>query len=308
MQLNKVIVLGSSGFVGQNLLCFLEGKENVKGLSLRNSEWKKEMQEATYVVNLVGKAHDHKGEATEKDFYDVNYELTKEIFEQFMDSDAKLLIHISSIAAIEEYNSDKSLIEDMECNPESWYGKSKREAENWLQNQSISDNKKIVILRPPMIHGPGDKGNLGLLYKLISMGIPYPLSSFNNVRSFISIDNFCFMIYKIIQNNERIESGVYHIADDQPISTNQIIEIIKKIENKKTPNIRLPKELVKVLAKFGDVIPIPLNSKRLKKMTGSLIVSNQKIKSQLGIRELPLSATQGIEKTIESFKKLKTKN
>src|SRR5690606_37898463 len=103
--------------------------------------------------------------------------------------------------------------EDSSCNPISWYGHSKRTAEKWLLEQHLPPGKKLVILRPPMVHGPGDKGNLGLLYKLISKGIPYPLASFDNRRSFISIDNFSFFIEQIITHHEKMDSGIYHIAD-----------------------------------------------------------------------------------------------
>ncbi|WP_313359959.1 sugar nucleotide-binding protein, partial [Empedobacter sp.] len=216
--------------------------------------------------------------------------------------DAKLLIHISSLAAIEEFESNTPLLEDHKANPQSFYGKSKRVAEEWLLEQNLPSSKKIIILRPPMVHGPSDKGNLGLLYKLISKGIPYPLASFNNQRSFISIDNFSFFVKEIIEKQDLLQSGIFHISDDEAISTNQIIEIIKKVENRKVMNLSIPKSIVKGLAKVGDVLPIPLNTKRLKKMTSNLMLSNQKIKTALNIKQLPLSAEEGIIKTIKSFK------
>jgi len=147
-------------------------------------------------------------------------------------------------------------LEDHKANPQSFYGKSKRVAEEWLLEQNLPSSKKIIILRPPMVHGPSDKGNLGLLYKLISKGIPYPLASFNNQRSFISIDNFSFFVKEIIEKQDLLQSGIFHISDDEAISTNQIIEIIKKVENRKVMNLSIPKSIVKGLAKVGDVLPI----------------------------------------------------
>src|SRR5690606_10609542 len=138
------------------------------------------------------------------------------------------------------------------CNPASWYGKSKRAAEEWLLAQDVPEGKKLIILRPPMVHGPGDKGNLGLLYKLISKGIPYPLSSFDNRRSFISIDNFCFFIQQIINKNDIIKSGIYHVADDEPVSTKEIIDIIKEVTDKNTPNLALSKFLVRGIARSEE--------------------------------------------------------
>ncbi|MGJ1433083.1 NAD-dependent epimerase/dehydratase family protein [Sphingobacterium spiritivorum] len=294
----KTVVMGSTGFIGKHLIRSLP---NSVGISLRDSDLGEVTENSVAFINLVGKAHDHKGTATEADYYHVNVDLAKDVFEAFKQSSAKLLIHISSLAALEEFESDILLSEQDICNPVSWYGKSKRAAEMWLLGQDLPDNKKLIILRPPMVHGPGDKGNLGLLYKLISKGIPYPLSAFNNKRSFISLENFCFFINQIIQNHDKLKSGIYHIADNQPISTKEIIEIIKKETGKKTIDLSLPKFLVNGIAKLGDVIPIPLNTKRLKKMTSNLLVSNQKIKTALGIEKLPLTATEGLVKTIRSF-------
>ncbi|WP_270089170.1 NAD-dependent epimerase/dehydratase family protein [Sphingobacterium sp. SYP-B4668] len=299
----KVTILGASGFIGKHLL---SGIKDVCGSSLRRDGWQNDLKSSVVILNLVGKAHDHKGTATEQDYYYANLELTKQIFQVFVSSSAKLFIHISSLAALEEFESNRPLTEENNCHPESWYGSSKRAAEEWLLDQELPSDKKLVILRPTMVHGPGDKGNLGLLYKLISRGIPYPLSSFDNSRSFISISNFCFFIEQIIENYDKLESGIYHIADDEPISTNEIIEVIKKVTNKKVMSISLPKYLVRMIAKVGDVIPIPLNTKRLKKMTSDLLVSNQKIKAALGIEKLPLTAKEGLERTIRSFGEAKS--
>lgn len=295
----NIKVLGSSGFIGQNLLSSLNGSI---GVSLRDRAWRGEVAVADVVINLVGKAHDHKGTADEQDYYFANVELAKQVYSAFVASTATLLIHVSSLAAVEEFEASAPLDEEDPCNPASWYGKSKRAAEEWLLAQDVPEGKKLIILRPPMVHGPGDKGNLGLLYKLISKGIPYPLSSFDNKRSFISIDNFCFFIQQIINKNDTIKSGIYHVADDEPVSTKEIIDIIKGVTGKNTSDLALPKFLVRGIAKVGDIIPIPLNSKRLKKMTSDLLVSNTKIKSALGITELPLSAKEGLEKTVRSFK------
>lgn len=294
---------GSGGFIRSSLELALTNDIDFISLSLRSVSWASEFSEADVIINLVGKAHDHQGTATEQDYYYANVELAKQVFSAFVSSQAKLLIHVSSLAAIEEYESISPLIENQPCNPASWYGKSKREAEEWLLAQELPTDKKLIILRPPMVHGPGDKGNLGLLYKLISKGIPYPLSAFENNRSFIAIDNFCFFVQQIIEKQDALSSGIYHVSDDEPVSTNDIIAIIKKVTGRNTINLPLPKLLVQGLAQLGDFLPLPLNTKRLKKMTSTLLVSNQKIKVALGIEKLPLTAQEGLEKTIKSFSK-----
>src|SRR5690606_778415 len=170
------IILGCSGFIGQNIL---QALPDSLGISLRDKDWESKLfiSKGDNIINLVGKAHDHGVKATEQDYHYANIELVKQIFQAFISSNAILLIHISSLAALEEFGSNNHLTESEKCNPISWYGKSKREAEEWLLAQRLPENKKLIILRPPMVHGLGDKGNLGLLYKLISKGIPYPLAS-----------------------------------------------------------------------------------------------------------------------------------
>jgi len=301
----NVQIIGASGFIGQNLCKKLDAERyRVKTLSLRDPLWKNNLGvDGSVIINLVGKAHDHRKIATESDFYYANVELLKEVYHAFCDSDSRLLIHISSLAAQEEFESNKVLNEEMPCNPSSWYGLSKRAGEEWLMNRVLPDNKRVVILRPPMVHGPGDKGNLGLLYKLVCKGIPYPLSAYQNHRSFISIDNFVFFIEKIIDKMDAIPFGIYNISDDGFLSTKEIVTVIKHICGRKTPDIAVPKFVINNLAKIGDVLPFPLNSSKLRKMTSTLTVSNEKIKRTLGISNLPLNAKEGLEKTVQFFYK-----
>ena len=296
-----IALFGASGFLGTNLRAFLRVEHY--SVNIRNKFWQEQISLNTNIfINCIGKAHDHNGTATEHDFYFANYELVKVLFEEFLKSNAQIFIHISSIAAVEENERKEVLTEDSVGNPHSHYGKSKKAAEEYLLKQSLPSGKKIFILRPTMIHGEGDKGNLTLLYKIISKGIPYPLGAFQNSRTFISVDNVVFLMNEIIKKHTEMKGGVYHITDDEPLSTQKIIEIIGEAKGKKPIILSPPKFLINSLAKMGDIIPLPLNTKRLKKMTGNLEVSNQKIKNALGITQLPISAKKGIEITIKSFK------
>ena len=296
----KTHLFGSNGFLGSHLKSKLDGE--VIGVNIRQQNWQENIPDDAHVfINCIGKAHDHEGTATEHDFYFANYELVKVLFEEFLKSNAQLFIHISSIAAVEENERTEVLTENSVGNPQSHYGKSKKAAEEFLLKQSLPSGKKLFILRPTMIHGEGDKGNLTLLYKIISKGIPYPLGAFQNSRTFISVDNVVFLMNEIIKKYKEIEGGIYHITDDEPLSTKKIIEIICEAKGKKPVTFSLPKPLVNGLAKIGDMVSLPINSKRLKKMTSNLIVSNQKIKTALNIDFLPVSAEEGMKKTIESF-------
>lgn len=298
----KVLILGgNSGFIGSHLSDKLGNSFDCKFVSMRNFDWLSENFSPKCVINLVGKAHDFTGTATEQDFYFANFELAKKAFQIFIDSDASVFIHVSSLAAIEEIESLKPLSEIASYNPLSPYGKSKRAAEEWLLEQTLPFGKKMIILRPPMVHGSGDKGNLNQLYKLVSKGIPYPLTQFKNKRSFLSVENFCYFIEQILFKKDNMETGIYHLADDETLSSNEIIKIIKEETGFNTPCLPLPKSLIRWVSRVGDRTTLPLNTWRLKKLTSTLVVSNKKIKIALSIQRLPLTAKEGLRETIRSF-------
>ena len=152
-----------------------------------------------------------------------------------------------------------------------------------------------------MIYGEGNKGNLNLLYQLVKKGIPWPLGAFNNKRSFCNIENLSFVIQELI-DKENIASGIYNIADNESLSTNEIIQLIAESKNKKASIWHIPKSLVTALAKLGDKMKLPLNSERLQKLTASYLVDNAKIKLAIG-KNLPFSTREGFLKTFQSFNK-----
>ena len=191
------------------------------------------------------------------------------------------------------------LTEDTNSNPVTVYGKSKLAAENYILSKEIPKNKRVYIVRPCMIHGPNNKGRLNLLYSFVSKGVPYPFGKYQNKRSFVSVDNLCFIINELL-DNKNVSSGIYNIADDESLSTNQLVSIIGDVVNKKAKILNVPKSLVKLIAKVGDVLPLPVNSERLQKLTENYEVSNLKIKKAMQ-KNLPLSAEKGFKKTIASF-------
>lgn len=289
-----VLITGSSGFVGTNLIRFLSKKKSIHCFK-RNSKIR--INENT-VIHLAGKAHDLKEISSPDEYYKVNTELTKSFFDAFILSEAETFIYVSSVKAVADI-VEGELSEDQIPNPVTHYGKSKLLAEEYIQSKVNSNNKRIYILRPCMIHGSGNKGNLNLLFKLVSKGVPWPLGCFNNKRSFCSIDNLLFVINELI-NNKNIPSGVYNIADDQPLSTNEIILLINKIQNRNPLIWNVSKSIIYSLAKVGDKIKLPLNSERLKKLTESYLVSNKKLIDSLG-KPLPVKSKDGMIKTIKSF-------
>ena len=295
----NIIITGATGFVGKNLSKFLKEKgHHISPLSLRKA-WELD-QNAEAIIHLDGKAHDTKNTSAEKEYFEINTELTKKLFVEFLKTPAQDFIYFSSVKATAD-TVEGFLDENHTSNPQTPYGKSKLEAEEFLLSQKLPENKRLFIIRPCMIHGPGNKGNLNLLYKFVQKGIPYPLAAFENKRSFLSIDNLNFLILEML-SNKNVGSGIYNFADDEVLSTNELVKLIANTSGKKEKLWKISSKLISATAKMGDVMKLPLNSERLKKLTENYWVSNQKIKNALGIDQLPVSASEGLEKTIKSFK------
>jgi len=292
--MTSIFITGSSGFVGLNLIEYLRSffifikYEREAPIEINQD----------IVIHLAGKAHDIKKTSNSAEYYQVNTELTKKIFDAFLASNAKVFITLSSVKAVAD-EVDGILTEESIPNPITHYGKSKLLAEQYILSKQIPEGKRIYILRPCMIHGLGNKGNLNLLYKLVSKGIPWPLGSFDNKRSFCSIDNLMFIIKELI-DREDIPSGLYNVADDEALSTNEVISLLAESRNRKPKVLMLPKGLIKAFAKFGNLLQLPLTTERLQKLTESYDVSNQKIKSAIG-KNLQVSAKDGLLKTFNSF-------
>ena len=302
----KVLVTGASGFIGNNIINYLQRKSLKtfpfsRGLGMDygkiNSNYINN-NGIDIIVHLAGKAHDLKNVDKENDYYKINAELTIDIFDAFLISNAKTFLFFSSVKAVKDH-LDYILTEEIEPDPITAYGKSKLTAEKYLLSKIAGTEKRIIIFRPCMIHGPSNKGNLNLLFKLVSKKSPWPLGAFNNYRSFCSIDNLCFIINELI-DNDKIPSGVYNIADDDVVSTNRIIELIGISLNRKPMILSINKNIIKFITKLGDIINLPLNSERLTKITESYEVSNTKIKAAIG-KKLPLSTEEGLLKTFKSF-------
>ncbi len=292
--MKRIFIIGSSGFVGRNLMQYLEPfytclKHRRDGLIEIDHD---------IVIHLAGKAHDLRNISNHEEYYQINTKLTKKVFDAFLASDAKVFITLSSVKAVADEVKGE-LSEEQIANPITHYGKSKLLAEQYILSKEIPEGKRVYILRPCMIHGPGNKGNLNLLYKIVSKGIPWPLGSFENKRSFCSIDNLIFIIKELIER-EDFPSGVFNVADDEPLSTNDVVSILAESQSRKARIWKISQGLIHSLSKLGDILRLPLTSERLQKLTESYVVSNQKIKSLIG-KELPVSAKDGLLKTFYSF-------
>ena len=312
----KILITGARGFVGSHLTRYLmndddryiigasrklEFIENLKGNVHQIASYDEIIEGTLSIhnyVHLAGKVIDVHQKGSEKEYQEVNFEQTKRLFDRFVeDYGAEKFIFLSTIHVLTE-KPEMILDENYVPEPFTAYGKSKFEAENYIV-ENCPSHKKYYILRPSMIHGPGNKGNLNLLFRLVKSGIPYPLGHINNKRSFVSIENLCFIINEII--SQQIESGLYHIADDEPTNTHDLIQLIAENLGKQAKFINVNPKILSAVAKLGNVLHfLPLNDHRLTKLTSDFIVSNKKIKKAIG-KPLPVNSRDGIQRTIRSF-------
>ena len=308
----KIIITGIHGFVGSNLVVSLSKEHQLYGLDIVTPQkegiittysWEDlyngKIPEVDAIIHLAGKAHDLKNKSQSDTYFKINTGLTQIIFDYFLASTAKKFIFFSSVKAAADYVSGDILTEDIRPCPIGPYGESKIKAEEYIFSKSIPADKSIYILRPCMIHGPGNKGNLNLLYSLVSKGIPWPLGAFENRRSFTSIGNLCFVINGLL--TKEIKSGIYHISDDDALSTNELITVMCKAMGKNAHIWKINKGFMTFCAKVGGVLHLPLNPDRLNKLTENYVVSNAKIKKVLGIDKMPIKAEDGLTITIRSF-------
>jgi nucleoside-diphosphate-sugar epimerase len=303
----KILITGIHGFIGKNIVEYYNNSvHNIYGLDIINEpilgvekiyQWDELnlIQDMDVIVHLAGKAHDVENNAQEDEYYKVNTGLTKKIFDFYLKSNSNHFYFISSVKAVADH-IDHILKEEEIANPKTAYGKSKLEAEKYILNNLPEHPKKVYIYRPCMVYGKGNKGNLNLLYKFVSKGIPWPLGAFNNQRSFFSVSNFCFILNEFIDSN--YPSGIYNLSDSETLSTNELIKLIAQVKDKKARIWKIPRPLIIFAAKLGTFFRLPLNNELLKKTTENYIVSNKKVITTIQ-KKLPLNTKDAIIETLK---------
>jgi nucleoside-diphosphate-sugar epimerase len=302
-----ILITGTTGFVGKNLSSALKAEghklievnrrdmpgtysfEALFGGALNAEIW----------IHLAAQAEDTTNKELLEKYLSANVELSKKVFAAFLsDPSASTFIHFSSVKAAAA-SVEGPLREEDELEVDIPYGISKRLAEKALLAETLPAGKRLIILRPAMIYGYNTDSNLYSLYKFVKRGIPYPFAAFDNTRTMISVDNLVFVILNIIKNPS-FRGGIYNVADDDGISTNEIIALIRKSTGRAPVSLTISKAFIGFLFKCGDLLHLPVNTKKLNKLTRNYVVSNAKLKSELGA-SLPVSARDGLTRLFSSF-------
>ena len=294
--MKNILITGSSGFIGKSLTVDLTPNFNLF-LPARNSLNSSDLfDDVDAVIHLAGKAHDNRHFIKGNDYEEINTKLTIDLFDRFLLSECEMFIFMSSILVLGS-SSTFLLTEDSIPAPSSQYSKSKQLAENYILRKLSSTSKKVIIIRVPLVYGKDQKGNLNNLFDFIDTIPFWPLGSYHARKSFCDINNLKFVLNKILLNSN-IPSGIYHVADDVEYSLNEIYIRLSKSINRNPIIISIPKLIISSISYIGSLLRLSFNLGRLEKLSSSLLVSNNKIKSALNI-QLPYG---GYEVLVSIFK------
>ena len=296
----KLLITGASGFIGTHLIHELSefsleaissSKDKIGGINNCYSWDKLDEITGTYdaIIHLAGLAHDTSNQRSEKDYFDVNVGLTEKLLDIGDGLQISTFIYLSSVKAVVDSVANHTLTENDKSTATHVYGRSKREAESTILNHNSSFAK--LIYRPVLVYGSNQKGNLSTLERLLFKGIPLPLKSWRNKRSVLYVKNLCWTIHLGLKT--QIESGVYFVADDQPVSTAQLLRYIGKGIGSEPRLFSIPAFIIKMLISF----PIRSIQHQANKVFGSLEVSNRKLLIALNIESMPFSTEQGFNET-----------
>lgn len=316
--MTKVLVTGANGFVGRRLCqALLSAGYPVKGtvrstsaatdlpagiekvfISDLHSEekWRDTLEDVTSVVHLIGRTHVLKESSLdpEEEFRSVNMGITCALLNAIEERPVEKFIFMSSIKAAGEGGDKTPFTENTPTHPEDFYGKTKLEAEQYISTWSERTGIPSVIFRPPLVYGPGVKGNFLRLLKLARKGFPLPIGSIHNLRSLIYVDNLADALMTILSKPLK-GCNIFHIADEPPLSTPLLYRELLKNLGKADRLLPFPESLLRNAAKVAG------KEKEYEKIAGSLVVSSEKFRNIFEWEE-PFCFEEGIRKTCEWFK------
>lgn len=285
----KVLVTGSSGFVGQNFIKLANEFDIVEVDLLKQNTKDIDFSEIDSVLHLAAYVHQMNGGEDEQ-YYKINRDLAYQVARKAKNCGVKQFILMSTVKVYGEYTiQDESWNEKSNCNPTDSYGKSKLEAESLIYNLQDSEFK-IAIIRSPLVYGGGVKANMLNLIKLVDKFPVIPFGGINNKRSFVYVGNLVTLIKVIIDQQS---FGVFISADDRPLSTTELVGFIAK---------SLGKKRILIKAMFLFKLIDCLKPGIIKRLFGSLELDNQKTNDTLEF-VAPYSIVQGIDEMINWYKK-----
>lgn len=288
-----ILITGATGFVGNALLTALNkhpirralrktacppgNGDVVVGDINPNTDWSTALADINCVVHLAARTHVliENNKNTLRAYRRINVEGTRRLAIQAAAAGVRRFIYVSSIKVNGEANSDHAFTEHDAPAPADAYGISKQEAEIVLRDISLKSGMELVILRSPLVYGPGVKGNFLRLLQIIDSGIPLPLGSVNNCRSLIHVANLAQAIAACISTPEAVDQ-TFLVSDGEDISTPDLIRRLAAGMGKSARLFPCPIKILELCALLSG------KSASLSRLTGTLSVDTSKIRRKLG--------------------------
>lgn len=313
----KIAVTGANGFTGDALthkLC--EKGYDVRGVvrlkerlfnpnsrleiyavgEINNdTDWSEALKGIDVVIHLASRAHKLIDVSINPlaDHRRVNTLGTQKLAEMSAVAGARRLIFISTIKVNGEKTIGSAFTENHTAQPQDPYAISKWEAEQVLHDISDATGLEVVILRSPLVYGPGVKANFLRLLDMVNKNIPLPLSLINNKRSMIYLGNLVDAIIKCIEHPDAANQ-TFLVSDGQDISTPELIRMIAKAMSKKARLFPCPAPLLKMIGKVAG------KSSEVERLISSLQIDTAKIRRELNWTP-PFTMEQGLRMTADWF-------
>jgi nucleoside-diphosphate-sugar epimerase len=310
--MTKILITGVNGFVG-SALCMEAvargfivrgatrtvydspaGVENiVVGDINADTEWHNALLNYDVVIHLAARVHVMSETADDSlsEFRLVNTTGTEHLARCAATSGVKRLVYVSSIKVNgEETIGDEEFCEQDQTNPQEAYGLSKWEAEHALHRVAAETDMEVVIVRPPLVYGPGVKGNFVQMLRVVTRGIPLPLASIKNKRELIYVGNLVDALITCA-THPAAAGNTYLVGDGEPVSTPDLLRGLAKASGVSSRVFAWPVGLLKLMgALLGK-------ADQVERLVGSLQVDSSKIGRELGW-EPPYGLQEGLNKTV----------
>lgn len=318
----NILITGHTGFVGGHLTPALIAKNHaVTGISRhidlalaspqlqqiqissleQYTDWHQALIGIDTVIHLAARAHILADSVADPaaEFFRVNTQGTIDLVKASIQAEVKHFIFISSIGAITTRSQD-ILTETTLCQPDTAYGTSKLAAETALIELCQNTPMSWTILRPTLVYGPGNPGNMQRLLKLVNSHLPLPLGSIRNQRSFLYISNLIDAIITCLQH-PNAKNQIFLLSDGQNVSTPTLIRQLAHFLNTRSILLPLPVSILRLLGKITG------KSSELNRLLESLVVSNEKIVTTLNWQP-PYSIEQGLAATAKWYKSVNSRS
>ena len=301
--MSLIVLTGTTGYIGQNLTKYFNSKSKKnKSISLRFQNWHKMMPlETETIIHLAAINLNPQDSAFDEEYFRVNTELTSKLFRYFLNSNAKTFIFLSTTELIEEQQIE--ITETAKVNPTNPFLQSKFDAEQFILKQDLPEGKRAIILRAAPVYGRETKSPLHDTF-IFCKKFPWFFGVFDTKQSFCYIDNLTEIIAQISER-PNVASGIYNVADNEPIATLNLIHWIAAVFDKKAKIIKVPKGILNLFAKIGDLFKWEFNSKKLFEIAHSRIINGNKLKEALELNKMPFDTETAVLKTVEYYDSIK---